>query len=110
MEERRKRKRIRMVSQLEVVTPSASVPINAFTVNLSREGIGFCCGKKIEEGSEIKIRVIFDHLSKEKVQETVTGQVRWVKQISRIYEAGVLFSQGLNRSQHANLLKQVGEL
>ena len=110
MEERRTRKRIRIVSQLEIETSLTPGPINAFTVNLSREGIGFCCGKKIEEGSEIKIRIFFDHASKEKLQETVSGQVRWVKQISRIYEAGVLFSQNLNRTQHTNLLKQVGEL
>jgi hypothetical protein len=109
MEERRKKKRLRVVSQLEVLTPSALVPINAFTTNLSRTGAGFCCGKKVEPGLDLKIRIFFDHSPKEKLHETVTGQVKWVKQISRIFEVGVEF-QSLNRSQHPNLLKQVGEL
>ena len=109
MEERRRGKRVRVVSQLEVETPAAPLPINAFTTNLSRTGAGFCTGKRVEIGSEVKIRIFFDHSPKDQISEIVTGRICWVKQVSRIYEAGVEFAT-LNRAQHSNLLKTVGEL
>jgi hypothetical protein len=110
IEERRHKRRVRMVSQLEVLLPSWNDPINAFSTNVSRNGVGFCCSRKVDQGSQVEIRITFDeYADEEKMQETIVGKVKWVKQISRIFEAGVEF-QNLNRAQHPLLLKQVENL
>lgn len=91
MEDRRRGRRIRMVSHLEVMFKDNGACINAFTTNVSREGMGFCTGKQIKVGREVDIRIYFDQSSEKQVSETVSGRIKWVKQISRIYEAGIQF-------------------
>jgi len=80
-----------MVSHLEVMFKDDGSRINAFTTNVSREGLGFCTGKEVEAGREVEIKIYFDQPFEEQLSETVSGRIRWVKQISRIYEAGVQF-------------------
>lgn len=91
MEDRRENRRIRMVSHLEVIFKDGSPAINAFTTNVSKEGLGFCTGKQVEAGRDIEIKIYFDEMSDKQVSETILGKIKWVKQISRIYEAGVQF-------------------
>lgn len=92
MEDRRRNRRIRMVSHLEVTFKEDNSRINAFTTNLSREGLGLCTGKEIESGRDVDIKIYFDKSPDKQVSETISGKIRWVKQISRIYEAGIQFS------------------
>ncbi|MBI5194599.1 MAG: PilZ domain-containing protein [Nitrospirae bacterium] len=108
MEDRRRNRRIRMVSHLEVKFPDNGSSINAFTTNVSREGLGFCTGKEIEEGRNIEVKIYLDQPSNKQVIETLTGRIQWVKQISRIYEAGVRFADSDLRnhpflSQHVTI-------
>lgn len=91
MEDRRNNRRIRMVSHLEVTFKDTGSCINAFTTNVSKEGLGFCTGKEIDNGRNVDIKIYFDQASSKQVTETISGKIRWVKQISRIYEAGVQF-------------------
>lgn len=92
MEDRRGNRRIRMVSHLEVMFKDDGNRINAFTTNISREGLGFCTGKQVESGREVEIKMYFDETSDKQISETIPGRIQWVKQISRIYEAGVQFT------------------
>ena len=92
MEERRKHRRLRMVSHLEVMFYEDGSTINAFSLNISKGGISFCTGKEIERDREVDIRVFFDTSTKQKISETIPGRIKWVKQISRVYEAGVEFN------------------
>ncbi len=91
MEDRRRNRRIRMVSHLEVMVKGNGTHINAFSTNLSRNGLGFCTGKEIMANQEVDIRMYFENPSKQKVMETIPCRIQWVKQISRIYEAGAQF-------------------
>ena len=91
MEDRRRNRRIRMVSHLEVMFNDNGSWINAFTTNVSKEGLGFCTGKEVEAGRNVEIKIYFDQSSNKQVSEMIPGKIKWVKQISRIYEAGVQF-------------------
>ena len=91
MEDRRENRRIRMVSHLEVTFKDGGNTINAFTTNLSRNGLGFCTGKEVESGQDVDIKIYFNEKSDKQVSELISGKIKWVKQISRIYEAGVQF-------------------
>lgn len=91
MEDRRRNRRIRMVSHLEVMVKGNGMHINAFSTNLSRNGIGFCTGKEILPDQEVEIKMYFENPSKQKVMENIPCRIQWVKQISRIYEAGAKF-------------------
>lgn len=91
MEDRRKNRRIRMVSHLEVMFRDDGARINAFTTNVSRNGLGFCSGKEVEVGRDVDIKIYFDQPHDKQVVETISGKIKWVKQISRIFEAGVQF-------------------
>ncbi len=91
MEDRRRNRRIRMVSHLEVMVKGNGMHINAFSTNLSRNGIGFCTGKEILPDQEVEIKMYFENPSKQKVVENIPCRIQWVKQISRIYEAGAKF-------------------
>ncbi len=91
MEDRRRNRRIRMVSHLEVMFKDDGARINAFTTNVSREGLGFCTGKQVEVGRGVEIKIYFDQSPEKQVSETVSGRIKWVKRISRIYEAGIQF-------------------
>ncbi len=91
MEDRRRHRRMRMVSHLEVMFRDDGNRINAFTTNISEEGLGFCTGKEIRPHSDVEIKLCFDQLSEQQVSETIPCKIRWVKQISRIYEAGAQF-------------------
>lgn len=106
MDDRRNNRRIRMVSHLEVMFKDNGSSINAFTTNVSREGLGFCTGKEIEAGRAIEVKIYFDQPSSKQVTETITGKIRWVKQISRIYEAGVQF-QDADLKNHPFLAEHV---
>ena len=91
MEDRRTQRRIRMVSHLEVMFKDNGKRINAFTTNVSREGLGFCTGKEIEANQDVEIKMYFDNPSKQQISETIPCRIKWVKQISRIYEVGAQF-------------------
>lgn len=91
MEDRRRNRRIRMVSHLEVMIKGNGSHINAFSTNLSRNGVGFCTGKEIMANQEVEIKMYFENPSKQKVMENIPCRIQWVKQISRIYEAGAQF-------------------
>lgn len=91
MEDRRRNRRIRMVSHLEVQLKGNGTHINAFSTNLSRNGVGFCTGKEIIANQEVEIKMYFENPSKQKVMENIPCRIQWVKQISRIYEAGAQF-------------------
>lgn len=92
MEDRRKNRRIRMVSHLEILFRGDGARINAFTTNISREGLAFCTGKQVDVGRDVDINIYFDQSPDKQVIETISGKIKWVKQISRIYEAGVQFN------------------
>lgn len=109
MEDRRQNRRIRMVSHLEVIFKDDGTSINAFTTNLSRDGLGFCTGKHIEVGRDVEVKIYFDQSSNKQVSETITGKIRWVKQISRIYEAGVQFGD-TDLSNYPTLAQHVQHL
>ena len=91
MEDRRINRRVRIVSHLEVVLNGSETQINAFSTNLSRNGVGFCTGKEIMANQEVEIKMYFENPSKQKVMENIPCRIQWVKQISRIYEAGAQF-------------------
>jgi len=91
MEDRRINRRVRIVSHLEVVLNDSETQINAFSTNLSRNGVGFCTGKEIMANQEVEIKMYFENPSKQKVIENIPCSIQWVKQISRIYEAGAQF-------------------
>ena len=91
MEDRRSNRRIRIVSHLEVLLKGNGTHINAFSTNLSRNGVGFCTGKEIQANQEVEIKIYFENPSKQKVMENIPCRIQWVKQISRIYEAGAQF-------------------
>jgi len=91
MEDRRRNRRVRIVSHLEVMFKDDGSRINAFTTNLSKDGLGFCTGKQVETDRDVEIKIYFDQSPSKQVSETVSGKIKWVKQISRIFEAGVQF-------------------
>ena len=91
MEDRRENRRLRMVSHLEVMFKDDGNRINAFTTNVSKNGLGFCTGKQVEAGRDVEIKIYFDQSPEKQIAETVSARIQWVKQISRIYEAGVQF-------------------
>src|SRR4030067_2503977 len=88
MEDRRENRRLRMVSHLEVMFKDDGNRINAFTTNVSKNGLGFCTGKQVEAGRDVELKIYFDQSPEQQIAETVSARSQWVKQISRMYEAG----------------------
>ena len=109
MEDRRTNRRIRMVSHLEVMVKGNGTHINAFSTNLSRNGLGFCTGKEIMANQEVDIRMYFENPSKQKVMETIPCRIQWVKQISRIYEVGAQFLDA-DLKKYPTLAQQVQQV
>ncbi|MCC6543046.1 MAG: PilZ domain-containing protein [Nitrospirae bacterium] len=91
MEDRRINRRVRMVSHLEITFKGNGTHVNAFSTNLSRNGVGFCTGKEIKANQEVEIKMYFENSGDHKIMENIPCRIQWVKQISRIYEAGAQF-------------------
>ena len=91
MEDRRINRRVRIVSHLEIILKGKGTHINAFSTNLSRNGVGFCTGKEIMANQEVEVKMYFENSSDHKIMENIPCRIQWVKQISRIYEAGSQF-------------------
>lgn len=108
MRERRRSRRLGLVSLAEITSPSDSAVTSAFVANASETGLGLYLERPIGRGKDVSIRLTyFDHDDKgneeKRVMEDVGGRVLWVRELGNFYFAGIAFT-ALDERRHKRFL------
>jgi c-di-GMP-binding flagellar brake protein YcgR len=107
MNERRQHERFSITSLADLEVPGTSDRIEAYVMNVSRNGVGLYSPRPIEVGQEIMVHLTFNHHG-ELHTETVEGTIIRCNPHVGVHLIGVRFS-GLSEENHGELMSFINE-
>lgn len=93
MQEKRADRRSGIGITVEIKARENPSPIVALRPNISWGGIGFFTTENIQLGTPVDVTFSFLDQSENRVPETISGAVRWIKQMGNFYGVGVTFGK-----------------
>ena len=107
MNERRQHERFSITSLADLEVPGTRERIEAYVMNVSRNGVGLYSPRPIEVGQEIHVHLTFNHHG-ELHTETVDGTIIRCNPHVGVHLIGVRFT-GLQESTHPELVSFINE-
>jgi c-di-GMP-binding flagellar brake protein YcgR len=107
MNERRQHERFSITSLADLEVHGTDERIEAYVMNVSRNGVGLYSPRPLEVGQEINVHLTFNHHG-ELHTESVGGTVIRCNPHVGVHLIGVRFT-GLNDGEHAELVNFINE-
>lgn len=107
MNERRQHERFSITSLADLEVPGTHDRIEAYVMNVSRNGVGLYSPRPIEVGQEIQVHLTFNHHG-ELHTESVDGTIIRCNPHVGVHLIGVRFT-GLQESTHPELVSFINE-
>jgi hypothetical protein len=94
------------VRQIDIAPLRRRGKSNGLVVNISRSGLEMYHHDRLQEGSELIVRLLFMDEDGVEKPEVISGKVKWVRPLSDQYAAGIEF-RDLNERDHFMLLAYI---
>ncbi len=107
MHERRSHERFSITSLADLEVDGSSERIEAYVMNVSRNGVGLYSPTPIEVGNEVTVHLTFNHHG-ELHTESATGEVIRSNPHVGVHLIGIRFD-GLTQTTHPELISFIGE-
>ncbi|MFQ5507901.1 MAG: PilZ domain-containing protein [Leptospirillia bacterium] len=107
MHDRRQHERFSITSLADLEVEGSDDRVEAYVMNVSRNGVGLYSPKELEVGSELTVHLTFNHHG-ELHTESIVGSVMRCNPHVGVHLIGVRFSN-LNETDHIELINFIQE-
>lgn len=106
MKEQRKYQRFPLTATARIVHANGD-SLYSVTININRGGIGLYSNSFIDEGTNVKLDVMFKDIRGKDMMEMLKGKIVYSYKWHWVYVAGVQFNELLNQDETPYLLEYI---